>query len=259
MNEAKKPTVWQMVREAVEALGGKTTNVAVRDWILEHYPGTNPNTIQCHIVVCTVNHPSRIHYPVNTKPRLATAQYDFLFRTEKGKLELYDEAVRGAWEIAEGEDGRLTVCRCDELSDGESEGNAFAAETHLRDYLVQHLGDIEKGLELFVDDEGANGVEYNIPGIGRIDILAVDEHGGFVVIELKVGHGPDAVAGQVLRYKNWVRCHLAHGKAVRGIIIAQHISDKIRYAIASDPEISAREYQLELKFSKVQKLDLSVS
>ncbi len=39
MTEDSKPTVWQMVREAVGALGGKTTNVVVRDWILEQYPG----------------------------------------------------------------------------------------------------------------------------------------------------------------------------------------------------------------------------
>jgi RecB family endonuclease NucS len=258
MAESKKPPVWQMVREAVDALGGKTTNVEVRDWILEHYPGTNTNTIQCQIIVCTVNHDSRIHYPENNKPRPATGQYDFLFRSGKGKLELFDEAAHGAWKIAEDEDGRLTVSACDEPPDDDSAGNAFAAEAHLRDYLAQHLGEVEEGLELFVDDAEVSGVEYPTP-IGRIDILAVDKQGGFVVIELKVKQGPDAVAGQVLRYKNWVRCHLAHGKAVRGIIIAQHISDKVRYAIANDPEISAREYQLHLTFSNVAKLDLSAN
>jgi hypothetical protein len=35
--------------------------------------------------------------------------------------------------------------------------------------------------------------------------------------------------------------------------------DKIRYAIASDPEISARKYQLHLTFSCVPALDLSSS
>lgn len=258
MTEPKKPPVWKMVREAVEALGGKTTNLEVRDWILAHYPGTNTNTIQCHIIVCTVNHPSRIHYPVNNKPRLATGQYDFLFRTEKGKLELFDVATHGAWKIAEDEGGRLTVCACDEPVGDDSTGNAFAAETHLRDYLAQHLDEIEEGLELFVDDAEVSGVEYTT-AIGRIDILAVDKQGSLVVIELKVKQGPDAVAGQVLRYKNWVRCHLAHGKPVRGIIIAQHISDKIRYAIANDPDISAREYQLHLTFSNVPKLDLAAN
>jgi len=66
-----------MVKEAVEALGGTTTNIAVRDWILKKYPGTNPTTIGCQIIVATVNHASRIHYPENQKPRLAEAQYDF--------------------------------------------------------------------------------------------------------------------------------------------------------------------------------------
>ena len=254
MAESKKIPVWKMVREAVDALGGKTSNVEVRDWILEHYPGTNTNTIQCQIIVCTVNHSSRIHYPENTKPRMATGQYDFLYRAEKGKLELFDAAVHGAWQIVENEDGGLTVCPCTD-EPPVPPTHAFAAEAHLRDYLAQHLDEIEDGLEIFVNDAGVTGVEY-LTLIGRIDLLAVDAQGGFVVIELKVAHGPDAVAGQVLRYKNWVRCHLAGGRPVRGIIIAQHISDKIRYAIANDPEISALEYQLHLSFSAVQKLDL---
>jgi hypothetical protein len=263
VTEPKKPFVWKMVREAVDALGGKTTNIEVRDWILDHYPGTNTNTIQCQIIVCTVNHDSRIHYPENNKPRQATGQYDFLFRTEKGKLELFDPTVHGAWQIVEDDDGRLTVCGCTEEVEPDDESltpqnNAFAAETHLRDYLAQHLDEVEEGLELFVDDAEVSGIEYATP-IGRIDILAVDKQGGFVVIELKVKQGPDAVAGQVLRYKNWVRCHLAHGKPVRGIIIAQHISEKIRYAIANDPEISAREYQLHLTFSCIANLDLSAN
>jgi endonuclease len=134
--------------------------------------------------------------------------------------------------------------------------NGFAAEAHLRDYLAQHLDEIEEGLEIYVDDADVTGVEYATP-VGRIDILAIDAHGGLVVIELKVGRGPDAVAGQILRYKNWVKCHLAAGRQVRGIIIAQHVSDKIRYAIANDPEVSAREYQMHLTFVAVPRLDLS--
>ena len=38
-------------------------------------------------------------------------------------------------------------------------GHAFAAEDHLREYLVQHLDVIEEGLQLFVDDE-ENMVSY---------------------------------------------------------------------------------------------------
>lgn len=256
MSRDSHPYVWQMVKEAVEVLGSPTTNVAVRDWILQKYAGTNTNTIQCQIIICTVNHTSRVHYPENKKPRLATDErYDFLFRPDRGRLESYDPARHGQWQIYEKEDGRLGVRQVDgdDALPEESEdtaqkeaGSGFAAEAHLRDYLAQHLAEVEPGLRLYVDDDGNDGVEYQTP-VGRIDILAVDSGGAFAVIELKVARGPDSTAGQILRYKNWVKIHLAEGKAVRGIIIAQHISDKIRYAIAGDPDVTAKEYEISLK------------
>ncbi len=55
-----------MVRQAFfEALSPETINVSVRDWVLARWPDTNRNTIACQIIVCTVNHLSRIHYPEN--------------------------------------------------------------------------------------------------------------------------------------------------------------------------------------------------
>ncbi len=69
MASEPRPFVWQMIREAVNALGGATTNVAVRDWIVGRYAGTNTATIQAQITVCTVNHASHVHYPENRKPR----------------------------------------------------------------------------------------------------------------------------------------------------------------------------------------------
>lgn len=82
MKSEKQPYVWQMIKQAVQALGSPTTNIAVRDWILKKYPGTNLSTIQCQIIVCTVNHASRIHYPENKKARAANTEYDFLFRPQ---------------------------------------------------------------------------------------------------------------------------------------------------------------------------------
>jgi len=249
MSDRPKPPVWKMVKEAVEALGGKTTNVAVRDWILRKYPGTNPNTISCQIIVSTVNHPSRIHYPENRKPRKAEGQYDFLFRPATGELEWYDPAKHGNWEIAESESGKLIVR---ELGDKEADtaeeaetGNSFAAESHLRDFLANNLAVIEEGLQLYVDEAGRVGVEYRTM-VGRIDILAVDRNQALLVVELKVERGPDAVCGQLMRYMSWVKRHVANGKAVRGLIIARHISDRIRYAIADFPNVSAREYDLNI-------------
>jgi hypothetical protein len=244
-----------MIREAVNSLGGATTNVAVRDWVLERYPGTNAATIQAQITVCTVNHASRIHYPENKKPRQADSQYDFLFRPERGRLELYDPARHGAWEIVEGEDGRLLVSLAEEAPgpDGQGEGEAFAAEAHLRDYLADHLEVIEPGHQLFTDDEGAVGVEY-VTDVGRIDILAADAQGGLLVIELKVSRGPDVVCGQLLRYKSWVKRHLATGR-VRGLIIAQHISDRIRNALADVEDVCLKEYTLNITLRDVRPID----
>jgi len=128
MTGSEKPPVWRMVHEAVEALGGKTTNGAVRDWILERYAGTNKNTIQCQIIVCTVNHDSRVHYPENQKPRKADTRYDFLYRSGRGQLELYDPARDGQWDIYKRKYGRLGVRRTDSaVVLGEGGGNSAMA------------------------------------------------------------------------------------------------------------------------------------
>ncbi len=253
-----KPYVWQMIRQAIEVLGPETTNGAMREWILERWPNTKQNTISCQIIVCTVNHASRIHYPENHKPRRAQSDYDFLYRPERGKLEFYDPTRHGLWEIFLREDGRPAIRQVNEEEvpvpeavDLPSDG-AFAAEDHLRDFLArpQNLEAIEPELSLFVDDDGNDGVEYVTP-VGRIDILAEDGNGGLVVIELKVGRGPDSVVGQILRYKGWVKRHLADGRPVRGIIIAQHISDRVRYAVAEVEGIELKEYSLSINVTSV--------
>ncbi|MCY1460399.1 hypothetical protein D9M71_779550 [compost metagenome] len=59
------------------------------------------------------------------------------------------------------------------------------------------------------EDEDLPAIEYEAGGGRRIDILAVDRNGAFVVIELKVSPGYDRVIGQLLRYMNWVRRDLA--------------------------------------------------
>jgi hypothetical protein len=257
----QKPTVREMVLEAVKALGGDTTNGEVKDWILRKYPGTNPRTIQCHIIACTVNHPSRVHYAYNQKPRPATGPYDGLYRPESGRVQLYDPHRHGHWLLAQAEDGRIQVREGAEASEGTSSDadeksqpgdRGFVAEAHLRDYLARHLDRIEPGMELYIDEENGSrtGVEFKTP-VGIIDLLAIDKHGRFVVIELKVSHGPDSVAGQVLRYKNWVAKNMAQGIPVRGIIVAQHVSDKILYALASDPQVTAKEYEINLTLKDV--------
>ncbi len=267
MSEQSRPPVWQMIREAMEALGSDTTNVAVRNWIIRQYPGTKRNTISCHIIMCTVNHSSRIHYPQNQKPRTANGRYDFLFRPERGQLQVYDQARHGQWTIIQREDGSFTVAEVGHEQEVEQEtglteeeeaprGYAFTAEDQLRDYLAARPDTMEEGLQLYVDEYGNTGVEYNTP-VGRIDLLAEDADGGLVVVELKVSRSPDAVVGQLLRYMGWVKRHLAEGKRVRGFIVARNISDRVRYAVADIPHVSLKAYELSVAVRDLPSIDAS--
>lgn len=263
MDEASStpPPIRVRLREAIQDLSGRATNRAVRDWVLKHYPGTNVNTIQTMLATYTVNNPSRIHAPEIHGPRLANDErYDFLYRPRRGELEWYVPERHGAWAIVEREDGRLGVEAVEgELGDVEAQVDQqvlspeFAAETHLRDYLKTNLGAIEPGLSLYTDPNGTAGVEYITP-IGRIDIIAVDANQDYLVIELKVSRGPDEVAAQLLRYRSWVKRHIADGRRVRGAIVAAKISDQVRYALADVDDVLLYEYVMQLSLRQVDSL-----
>ena len=104
------PPVRQMLREAVEALGSPTTNVAVQDWIQATYPGTKWNTVQCHFISCCVNQPSRVYYPEGGRPRTCNnLQKDFLYRPARGVLERYDPEKHGIWMIEQDAEGQWVI------------------------------------------------------------------------------------------------------------------------------------------------------
>jgi endonuclease len=84
------------------------------------------------------------------------------------------------------------------------------------------------------------------------DILAVDGQARLVVIELKVSRGYDRVVGQLLRYMAWIRAHQAEaGQGVRGMIIAREISDDLRVACSSIPDVELFEYELAVSLRRV--------
>ncbi len=104
------PPVRQMVYEAVEALGGRATNTAIRDWIIALYPETHLGTISCQTIACTVNHYSRVHYAENNRPRQAVdPRYDYLYSPARGIVEWYDPQQHGVWFIIQKPDGKLTI------------------------------------------------------------------------------------------------------------------------------------------------------
>jgi hypothetical protein len=88
----ERPYVWQMIKEAVENLNGQVSYSDIKEYIKGKWTDVNQDTITAQIIVLSVNHDSRIHYPENHKPRLTNSNspYDLLFNIDRGTVEKYD-------------------------------------------------------------------------------------------------------------------------------------------------------------------------
>ena len=84
--------------------------------------------------------------------------------------------------------------------------------------------------------------------MGRLDILAIDRDGNYVVIELKAGEAGEKVCGQILRYMGWVKRELAEGKSVRGIVVANSFDERVYYAAEAMPNVSLKQYQVRFEY-----------
>lgn len=125
----------------------------------------------------------------------------------------------------------------------------FALETHLEEFIYNNWNSIDWGssLELFKTEE-QNGRQFPA-GIWSIDFLARDRRkGDIVVIELKKGKTSDAVIGQLLRYIAWVKENLAERhQEVRGIIVANEVSEKLRYGVKNLDNVEIKTYKVNFK------------
>ncbi|SIQ52804.1 endonuclease NucS domain-containing protein [Pontibacter lucknowensis] len=251
-----RPTVWQMVAEAIDALSGKATYAEIKSYIHNKWDNVNDNTINAQMIVLAVNQPSRIHYPENKKPRLSDSNYDVLYSTGRGQVVKYDPEEHGLWEIYENEFGGLAIRQViaeetDDTSEDTSDTFLFPLEANLRDFLIKNLHTVKQHkLDLYVDDNGRDGREYPT-AVGPIDILTVDSRGNFVVFELKLSRGVDRALGQLLRYMGWVKANLAYGKEVKGVIVAHKMDDKIKYAVTMAPNVDLYEYEMKFELTKV--------
>lgn len=203
----------------------------------------------------STNDRSRLHHPATDSTD------DLLFKVASGQFRLYEPGKDPApiHELVEGD-----VAREEELTAGEEDAepetpagsSEFLLERDLQLYLAKHLERVEPGLKLYEED-GIGGLEFDAGGGRRIDILAIDKTGAYVVLELKVSRGYDRVVGQVLRYVNWVRQNLAEpGQRVRGIIVCRTMSEDLRLACAGLNDVELFEYQLSVTVTKVPTLKL---
>lgn len=142
-----------------------------------------------------------------------------MFSLGRGKWRLYDPEKDGEWLYDE---------RGIRLAGEEPESEeiyiepSISFESDLEDHIVRNINQIEEGLTLY-SEGGKAGRQYDTD-VGRIDILAQDKHGDFVVIELKAGTAKHHAVGQILSYINYVRRNLAGERKVRGIIIAEDLT-----------------------------------
>lgn len=223
-------------------------------WFKEHYPKIKEMTVRLHVDGMSVNSQTRKHAP-NIKPG---RDWDLFYRTGPGQYRLYDPIIDPKpvyrADLLKPESGTGIENDPDEasaLEDDTNEGLAptFAYEHHLRDYLAKNLSAISPGLKLY-EDEGFTGIEYPVGG-RYIDVLATDVDGSFVVIELKVSRGYDRTIGQLLRYMGWIEKNLAGSKPVRGVIVANEITEDLRLAASRLKDVRLMEYEISFRLKPV--------
>lgn len=232
------------------------------DWFAKNYPKLKAGSIYAHLVQASTNDPSRRHHAATNSTD------DLLFKVGAREYRRYEPGIDptpihlvaqtqvtgagGAMVTVDEEDDDAGVA-VDAALAGSTQ---FALEKDLQRYLADNLQLIEPGLTLFLDED-ITGFEYPAGGGRRIDILAKDKAGNFVVLELKVEKGYDRVVGQLLRYVNWVRKELAEpGQRVRGIIVCRMMSEDLVLACSSIKDVELFEYKLQVTVSKVPSLVL---
>ncbi len=260
---SSRPIVRDLVRQAVESIGGQVSVKQIKEYILSEYPEISPNTVWSNICATTVNMPSRIHHGPNIHPRKLDVHYDLLYRVGQGRFVLYDSEVHGIWEIVEDEQGRIKIAQEGESVESDRNGEEsflFALEKHLRAFILKNIENlklIDSKLNLYEPEsqlESEFPVEFEKGRRGFIDILAIDEKDIPVVIELKLSKGPAKALTQLLDYMTWVKANLPNGDKVIGIIIANKITDRIRSAVPwiLENRIVLLEYELGFKIKQIE-------
>lgn len=116
------------------------------------------------------------------------------------------------------------------LGFGDADDNIIILEKGLEEAIKPNLQKL--GLKL-ADKSIRQQFNMGI-GVGRSDLICVNEKGDLVIVELKRGMTSDETIGQVLRYVGWTRENIAeNGQKVLGCIVAGDYDEQLRLAASA--------------------------
>lgn len=154
-------------------------------------------------------HRNRLCTPLNYQPPKAILKKDknYLISCRKDEtIKIVVDKIVNYTELANWSSKEIKISR---------------TEKELRDYIVDHLEDL---LDLQFAEKF---IEFETP-VGYIDILGIDEHGIYHVIEVKRGKASLASCSQLNRYSQYF---LEIGKSVRDYLASPSISkNALRHA-----------------------------
>ena len=126
----------------------------------------------------------------------------------------------------------------------------FSLERDLQKALRANIHQLEPGLTI-----ADNGQERQIKR-GRIDILARDSNGQYVVIELKAGKAQSKAISQISAYMGAIMQE-ADEKSVRGILLASDFDESVILASKVIPNLTLKKYGFQFTFQSVTNVNSS--
>ncbi len=255
--------VWELIRDAMQAAHGRGQEWLTVGEITKEVQSTDQAvktaTIHGTVRYHCINDPSKRYAPqYKTNPLFVTDD-----PTMHGKrFRLLTEHERSAFLSNPRDDLEFVSYTqlmewladpakpLDSETDEEEEelapevSGAALLEIHLQDYIFRNWQAVFPHLQLY---QGPEGREYRTqdPGVGILDFLCTDKQGNFVVIETKRALPDRQAVGQVLGYVGWVKQKLCNeGQTVRGILVANEITDQLRLAAAAVPNLDLYLYEI---------------
>ena len=130
-----------------------------------------------------------------------------------------------------------------ELIRERREGKQFEVERHLQEELRSEISQLEQGLTI-IDGGGERSVES-----GFIDILARDQTGALVVIELKSGTAKREAIGQIVGYMGDLMADEPDSR-VRGILVAAGFDKSCQSGVRAIPTLKLKRYRFSFTFAE---------